>query len=412
MEYKNFEEDLYRLMGKYGGISSLSNDETLDLLEKCRAEALESWFQKGLYAPLVRYIVDEYDTGGGDELIIPLSNELAKKGDLEKLKSLWRPTIATRSGRYWDFHTSKDQVKIHTLRAMKQWISALSELGAEKESSKIAEDMALVEADKRPNTPPDLRIIGETIVVLDLIESSGKSCQELMKAHATRMNLYWDGLARMDEIKEQTRDAMKRYSSTLLELGAKDEANKIAEDLALFEAGKRPKKKKPSDMREIDETVFWDLIESSKGPTCPEVVEALCCSLECFPPKQLRNFQRIFDQKMDRAYSWELWAVAYIIRHGCSDDAFDYFRAWLISCGRKAFEVALDNPASVGGLAEPGSDAQCESLMGAAQTAHFYSTGKAMRLRERKAPIIRGQEWSEDDLLSRYPELCKKFDYK
>ena len=38
-----------------------------------------------------------------------------------------------------------------------------------------------------------------------------------------------------------------------------------------------------------------------------------------------------------------LWAVAYIVLGGCSDDGFDYFRFWLIAQGRKVFYNALEN---------------------------------------------------------------------
>ncbi len=47
---------------------------------------------------------------------------------------------------------------------------------------------------------------------------------------------------------------------------------------------------------------------------------------------------------MDKAFTHSLWAAAYIIGGGCSDDAFADFRATLISHGRATFERVLKNP--------------------------------------------------------------------
>jgi hypothetical protein len=45
-----------------------------------------------------------------------------------------------------------------------------------------------------------------------------------------------------------------------------------------------------------------------------------------------------------------LWAAAYVINGGCSDDGFDYFRAWLMLQGQGTFGQAvadLDSPADL-----------------------------------------------------------------
>ena len=42
------------------------------------------------------------------------------------------------------------------------------------------------------------------------------------------------------------------------------------------------------------------------------------------------EFAKIFNTLYANSYQSNLWAVAYIINGGCSDDGFDYFRGWLI----------------------------------------------------------------------------------
>ncbi|WP_449342020.1 DUF4240 domain-containing protein [Streptomyces aurantiogriseus] len=39
--------------------------------------------------------------------------------------------------------------------------------------------------------------------------------------------------------------------------------------------------------------------------------------------------------RYDRAYTWDLWGAAWVLLDGASDDAFDFFRCWLIGQGRE-----------------------------------------------------------------------------
>ena len=64
-------------------------------------------------------------------------------------------------------------------------------------------------------------------------------------------------------------------------------------------------------------------------------------------PNEVADFSRLFDEYMDRAYDWELWAAAFILGQGCSDDGFLDFRTWLISMGREIYEKAVKNPESL-----------------------------------------------------------------
>lgn len=46
----------------------------------------------------------------------------------------------------------------------------------------------------------------------------------------------------------------------------------------------------------------------------------------------------------------QLWAAGYLINDGCSDDGFEYFRAWLIAQGREVFERVVADPDALAGL--------------------------------------------------------------
>src|SRR5579871_5443615 len=88
----------------------------------------------------------------------------------------------------------------------------------------------------------------------------------------------------------------------------------------------------------MNEAQFWHLIAKSqrRGSDCDEQAEQLCGLLALLEPDEIGDFKRHFDRHRVQAYRWDLWAVAYILDGGCSEDRFDYFCCWLIGRGQKA----------------------------------------------------------------------------
>src|SRR2546428_3572312 len=83
----------------------------------------------------------------------------------------------------------------------------------------------------------------------------------------------------------------------------------------------------------LDRGEFWSLIEDVREKSdgdCERLVELLESRLSRLPADEIVAFQTILYELLAEAYTWELWAAAYLINGGCSDDGFDYFRAWLI----------------------------------------------------------------------------------
>ena len=83
---------------------------------------------------------------------------------------------------------------------------------------------------------------------------------------------------------------------------------------------------------------------------------------------------------MADAYTWDLWGAAYLINGGCSDDGFAYFRSWLISRGRAAYEEAVRDPDSLADLVDPDrDDYEFEDLWGLALVVYEERTGEDHR---------------------------------
>jgi hypothetical protein len=133
-------------------------------------------------------------------------------------------------------------------------------------------------------------------------------------------------------------------------------------------------------------------------------------ALERLGAAKLIGFQRKLDRCMAASYTWELWAVAYIINGGCSDDGFEYFRGWLIARGRKRFEAALRGAERAADGVEPGEICECESIAYAAREVYERKTGEPMP----ETAVMRtarpsGKDWDEADLWTLYPRLKKRF---
>src|SRR6185436_3466902 len=91
---------------------------------------------------------------------------------------------------------------------------------------------------------------------------------------------------------------------------------------------------------------FWKLIDTAaeEGSDSSERADILGESLTDLPAGEISGFQQQLWQRLAESYRWDLWAVAYIVNGGCSDDGFDYFRGWLIAQGRAYFEATLREP--------------------------------------------------------------------
>ncbi len=170
----------------------------------------------------------------------------------------------------------------------------------------------------------------------------------------------------------------------------------------------------------MNNATFWDLIASSLEEAegdLDEQMEFLGESLEELDPAEIVDFDRIFLEYWVNAYTWDLWAAAYILGKGCSDDEFVDFLGWLICRGQKVYEMAVKNPDSLTGLinAEEGEDTLHEGFQGVATQAWEHRTGgnvddfPSHTIELPSEP--KGIQWSEagDDLKTRCPKLYRKF---
>ena len=158
---------------------------------------------------------------------------------------------------------------------------------------------------------------------------------------------------------------------------------------------------------------FWQYVDAARtaaGENTEDRPETLRAQLSGLDAAELQSFQEHYDELINRSFRWDLWAAAYIINGGCSDDGFHDFRAWLISEGPATYEAALADPASLANLPHVG-DASLESF-GYVALELYEATGAAGRMpripsNERYGPA--GTEWKEEEVDDLFPRLATKY---
>jgi hypothetical protein len=169
----------------------------------------------------------------------------------------------------------------------------------------------------------------------------------------------------------------------------------------------------------MDPRQFWQLIERSKAESegdCYMQADALTLILLELPAKAIVAFDRLFAHYSDQAYRNDLWAAAYIINRGCSDDGFEYFRRWLIGQGEAVYTAALRDPESLLSVVKPQIEGapylgyECEPLGHVADQVYAQKTGSVMPRHPRPELELIGEDWDDEDLPAMFPKLWAAFE--
>lgn len=154
---------------------------------------------------------------------------------------------------------------------------------------------------------------------------------------------------------------------------------------------------------------WWQVVEAARSTVDdaddPEAVaDEVRLILQERDPEEVAELAQPLGDLLSASYNWELWAAAYLINGGASDDGFEYFRGWLITQGREVFEQALDDPDSLAGrpavrsAAEEGYDLECEDILHVVHAAYEDLTGEHLPagLYSVEYPDL-GPDWDFDD---------------
>ena len=167
---------------------------------------------------------------------------------------------------------------------------------------------------------------------------------------------------------------------------------------------------------------FWAVIDRATAdrPGSPgEVAKRAIAELAASDPAEIVAWGRHLDKVMVASGKEDLWAAAYLINGGCSEDGFDHFRGWLIANGRDVLARAVREPDSLAELpavraaAMNGAVFEAEEVLAIAGEAYQQVTGSP--LPDSDVPVTKpdpAQLWDFDDeeeMARRLPRLAGLF---
>lgn len=219
----------------------------------------------------------------------------------------------------------------------------------------------------------------------------------------------------MAKAKERALTSMREWRRCLIELGEQEACRRLDEEIADFAAGRRKAVRRKPDPRKIDADLFWEIIapgDSSEvsGPIddVSTRVEQITDRLAEFSASQIKVFDKLLWDVMQRLNHWDIWALAYLLQDGCSDDAFEAFRAWVILQGREAADLALSKPLDFLDRVDASGALDGSTLLHAAAIAFDRRTGKALRMAKRGPVQVQGTPWQEETVGETYRLLAAK----
>ncbi|WP_027622425.1 DUF4240 domain-containing protein [Acetivibrio clariflavus] len=174
----------------------------------------------------------------------------------------------------------------------------------------------------------------------------------------------------------------------------------------------------------MNNEMFWEMISNSRKNNkndSSRFLEILTSEISKLPEEDIFEFEKILIHNLVRSYTSELWAAAYIINGGCSDDGFNYFQAWLISQGKVIYENAIKDPQSLANVIseDQAGEVEFEEFLGVCADAYKMKTGKDdfyENFERIKSSEIENYpeielNWSEDEssLEKMFPKLVQKF---
>lgn len=321
-------------------------------------EIRDRWISEKRYSELSAFIHENWDFGQWDDFFEPFEKHLIKEKQIKEFKKFWKGLLRHRLNELWDL---------------------LKEYNIEKKEH------------------------------FDLNKKS--SFQYLKNLFFKPSEPSWETI--ILEQQKETLIGLNRFLNGLVLLNDDDEILKTKGLIQQVEKLEKPRTKSTVDSRKIDEDLFWNLIVETRKTSEDkyDFITNLSSRLEEFKPIEVRRFERILLSKIEELNDWNTWAIAYVVRRGCGDDEFDYFRAWAVSKGPKTF-YDLKN-FNLKELEEHfvDEDPQLEEMFNLCENVFENKTGEIMNPVRVKRCKTKGNKWKEENISVDFPELCAIFGY-
>ena len=159
---------------------------------------------------------------------------------------------------------------------------------------------------------------------------------------------------------------------------------------------------------------FWDIIGRTADEGDADLqLEALDRALRKLSQAELPAFRDAYLRAHREANHWDLWAAAFLINGGCSDDGFSYFRDWLISKGQDVYEAAVEDADSLADVLDEDTETEFEEFGYVADEVYedrFDDEMPPSPVGPDGAPQGRPFDEDEDALADRFPRIARRME--
>lgn len=217
----------------------------------------------------------------------------------------------------------------------------------------------------------------------------------------------------VEELKALALEAYEKGVGWLTRLGRAEGAERLAAEREALLHERMTDLPPASDLRRMDEPTFWTIIARVRAaaPTTLEQLAVLGETLRAFDAAQIKRFAALYAKLMKKLYHWNVWALAYAARGGCSDDAFEEFRTWLILQGDAALiDLAIADPAAAARQVPPDPDLPDGSCLWTIGEAYLQRKGLPLELPTLELEKPKGRIWREEALEATFPALVRHYE--
>ena len=161
----------------------------------------------------------------------------------------------------------------------------------------------------------------------------------------------------------------------------------------------------------MDHAAFWDLIDRARAKG--NQAKSLVAQLARLPAAEMVEFDAWFSTYYTAINRRDLWAAIGTIQGGCSDDGFDYARAWLIGMGERVLLEAVRDPETLARFEKSGMSH--ENLMSIADAAHREVFGEPLPKSSVRFEVpdvatwpddrVHDYKWNAETIRKIYPQL-------
>lgn len=144
------------------------------------------------------------------------------------------------------------------------------------------------------------------------------------------------------------------------------------------------------DKTPMTEELLWEIIAEAQAASESETILNVEEKLVDYTAKAIRDAAKMIQSHLADALREDVWALAYFLRDGCSDDAFEDFRSWMVLKGKDVFDQIVSAPDKVDPHCTDRADfGAAGSLMSAFENAYITRSGKPLSMpRVKRSALI------------------------